>query len=196
MFHRKVASGVPPRNQPRAKDGKGDHIGAQFLHHGGRRLPVGGDVMEDGGVDLIHMRSAGSGVRLRVLGRHKSGKTPYHDYLDAAIVITSGFANGRLELLLSPEDMDDWSATLEELAAGRDVIWLRNTEMRIEIDRQFSVPVPIVTVTDEEDSSSAVRVWLDVGHGWVDDLRQRYARVQRTWPREMVTSTRSRSFWQ
>ncbi|MFD7162884.1 DUF5959 family protein [Streptomyces violascens] len=150
-------------------------------------------------MDLIRMSDgdiAGSSVRLRVLGRYRPVATPYNDYLDAELVVTSGFANGRLEMCLSPEDLDDWSAALDELAAGRGVRWLRNTEIQIEIDRQFSVPVPVVTVKDGEEPVSSVRVWLDVGHGWVDDLRRQYEQVRRTWPNEVVTSQRSRNFWQ
>ncbi|MER5610617.1 DUF5959 family protein [Streptomyces sp. NPDC002215] len=153
-------------------------------------------MVEDDGVDLIHMVGADSSVRLRVLGRHMPGTTPYNDYLDADIIVTSGFANGRLEVCLSPEDLDDWHSALDELAAGSGVRWLRNTEIRIEIDRQFSVPVPIVTVKDEAESISSVRVWLDVGHGWVDDLRRQYEQVRRTWPNEVVTSPRAPNYWQ
>ncbi|MFJ7201893.1 MULTISPECIES: DUF5959 family protein [unclassified Streptomyces] len=156
-------------------------------------------MVEDSGVDLIRMSDGdigGSSVRLRVLGRHRQGATPYNDYLDAEVIVTSGFANGRLEVCLSPEDLDDWSAALDELAAGRGIRWLRNTEIRIEIDRQFSVPVPVVTVKDDAESISSVRVWLDVGRGWVHDLRKQYEQVRRTWPNETVTSPRSRNFWQ
>ncbi|MFI5774638.1 DUF5959 family protein [Streptomyces sp. NPDC051658] len=153
-------------------------------------------MVEDDGVDLIRMVGADSSVRLRVLGRHRPGATPYNDYLDAEVIVTSGFANGRVEVCLSPEDLDDWYSALDELAAGRGIRWLCNTEIHIEIDRQFSVPVPIVTVKDETESISSVRVWLDVGHGWVDDLRKQYEQVRRTWPNEAVTSPRARNYWQ
>nr|WP_223279875.1 DUF5959 family protein [Streptomyces sp. SDr-06] len=111
------------------------------------------------------------------------------------MIVTSGFANGRLEVRLSPEDLDDWSAALDELAAGRGIRWLRSIEIRLEIDRQFSVPVPVVTVDDAE-SVSSIQVWLDVGCGWVDDLRKQYEQVRKTWPNETVTSPRPRNFWQ
>ncbi|MFJ2376113.1 DUF5959 family protein [Streptomyces sp. NPDC087769] len=154
---------------------------------------------EGSGVDLIRVSDGdigGSSVRLRVLGRHRPGATPYNDYLDAEVVVASGFANGRLEMCLSPEDLNDWSAALDELSAGRGVRWLRSPEIQIEIDRQFSVPVPIVTVTDDNEPVSSVRVWLDVGHGWIDDLRKQYEQVRRAWPNEVVASPRSRNFWQ
>ncbi|MFH9829356.1 DUF5959 family protein [Streptomyces bobili] len=153
-------------------------------------------MVEDSGVDLIHLVDGGSSVRLRVLGRHRPGATPYNDYLDAEAVVTSGFANGRLEMCLSPEDLDDWSSALDELAAGRNIRWLHSTEIRIEIDRQLSVPVPIVTVKDDNESISSVRVWLDMGPSWVDDLRKQYEQVRRAWPNEVVASPRSRNYWQ
>ncbi|MFI9101833.1 DUF5959 family protein [Streptomyces fildesensis] len=56
-----------------------------------------------------------------MLGRHRPGVTPYNDYLDAEVVVVSGFANGRLAMCLSPEDLDDWSFALVELAAGRGI---------------------------------------------------------------------------
>ncbi|MBM9506117.1 hypothetical protein ITX44_16470 [Streptomyces sp. KK5PA1] len=140
------------------------------------------------------MAAADSSVRLRVLGRHRPGETPYNDYLDAELVVASGFAAGRLGLCLSPEDLDDWSVALDGLAAGRGIRWLRDPELRITLDRQFSVPVPVVTVADDE-SVSSLRVWLDVGHGWIDDLRDRFGLVRRTWPNEVVTSPRPRSYW-
>lgn len=74
---------------------------------------------EGGGVDLIRVSDGdigGSSVRLRVLGRHSPGATPYNDHLDAEVVVASGFANGRLEMCLSPEDLNDWSAALDELS--------------------------------------------------------------------------------
>ncbi|MET9603417.1 DUF5959 family protein [Streptomyces sp. NPDC006459] len=147
-------------------------------------------------MDLIRLGAGDSGVRLRVLGRHRPGRSAYHDHLDAEVVVASGFANGRLRLRLSPEDLDDWGAALGELGAGRDVRWLRGTEIRVEADRRFSVPVPVVTVTDEAASASSVRVWLDVGDGWVEELRRRYLRVRETWPNEVVVGPRPRSYWQ
>lgn len=58
------------------------------------------------------------------------------------------------------------------------------------------MPVPVVTVTDDNESVSSVRVRLDVGHGWIDALRKQYEQVRRAWPNEVVASPRSRNFWQ
>ncbi|MFJ8108239.1 DUF5959 family protein [Streptomyces sp. NPDC096132] len=154
----------------------------------------GGCMGADSGVDLIHMAAADSSVRLRVLGRHRPGETPYNDYLDAELTVASGFATGRLKFSLSPEDLDAWSVALDKLAAGRGIYWLRNPEIRIDLDRQFSESVPIVTVADDE-SVSSVSVWMDVGQGWIDDLRDRFDLVRRTWLIKGGTSSRPRIHW-
>ncbi|MGX1915607.1 DUF5959 family protein [Streptomyces phaeochromogenes] len=155
--------------------------------------------MDEGdGVELIHLIDPDSSVRLRVLGRNRPGHTPYNDYLDAELVIISAFANGRLGLCLSPKAMGDWSTALNELCAGRDICWTAkgDTEIRIEIDRHFSISRPIVTVDDSTESGVSVRVVLDPGNGWDSELRERLGRVQQTWPNEVMTTPQSRNYWQ
>ncbi|MET7980081.1 DUF5959 family protein [Streptomyces mirabilis] len=149
-------------------------------------------------VDLIRLIDSDSCVRVRVLGRTRPGDTPYNDYLDAELVITSAFASGRLGLCLSPEAMDDWSTAMDELSDRQGVRWTAtgDTEIRIEIDRNFSIPRPIVTVDDSGESGVSVRVVLDPGDGWVDKLREQLGRVRLTWPNAVVTTPRSGNYWQ
>ncbi|MFE2249312.1 DUF5959 family protein [Streptomyces lavendulae] len=149
-------------------------------------------------MDLIHLIDPDSSVRLRVLGRSRPGGTPYNDHLDAELVITSAFANGRLGLCLSPEAMDDWSTAVVELCDGQGVRWTAagDTEIRIEIDRHFSMPRPIVTVDDSGESGGSVRVVLDPGNGWDAKLREQLDRVRQAWPNEVATTPRSRNYWQ
>ncbi|CAM5345758.1 DUF5959 family protein [Streptomyces avidinii] len=147
--------------------------------------------------DLIRLVDGDSSVGLRVLGRHRPGGSVYNDHLDAEIVVTSGIANGRLRLRLSPEDLDDWAEALGELAVGRGIRWpRRGNGIRVEVDRRVSTPVPVVTVTDEEVSASSVRLRLDVVDGWVEQLRRQYHRVREAWPNEVVVGPRPRSYWQ
>ncbi|MER6443690.1 DUF5959 family protein [Streptomyces venezuelae] len=150
------------------------------------------------GVDLICLIDSDSSVRVCVLGRNRPGNTPYNDYLDAELIITSAFVSGRLALCLSPEVMDDWSTALHELPDRQGIRWtaMGDAEIRIEIDRQFSVPRPIVTVDDDGESGVSVRVVLDPGDGWVDELREQLGRVRQMWPNEVVTTPRSRDYWQ
>ncbi|MEU9897206.1 DUF5959 family protein [Streptomyces phaeochromogenes] len=155
--------------------------------------------MDEGdGADLIRLIDSDSSVRVRVSGRTSPGDTPYHDYLDAELVITSAFAGGRLGLCLSPEALDDWSTALDELADRQGLCWAAtgDTEVRIEIDRHFSMARPIITVDDSGESGVSVRVVLDPGEGWVDELREQLGRVRLTWPNEVVTTPRSRNYWQ
>ncbi|MGW1408354.1 DUF5959 family protein [Streptomyces sp. NPDC002403] len=155
--------------------------------------------MDEGdGVELIRLIDPASSVRLRVLGRNRPGDTPYNDYLDAELVIISAFADGRLGLCLSPEAMDDWATALDELCDGRDIRWTArgDTEIRIEIDRHFSVPRPIVTVDDSGESGVSVRVVLDPGDGWDSELREQLDRVRQAWPNEVVATPRPRNYWQ
>ncbi|MFB6832604.1 DUF5959 family protein [Streptomyces hydrogenans] len=149
------------------------------------------------GVDLICLIDPDSSLRVRILGRNRPGSTPYNDYLDAELIITSAFVGGRLELCLSPEAMDDWSTTLNELSDRQGIRWtaMGDTEIRIGIDRQVSVPRPIVTVDDGE-SGVSVRVVFDLGNGWVDELREQLGRVRQAWPNEVVTTPRPRNYWQ
>lgn len=154
--------------------------------------------MDEGdGVDLICLIDSDSSVRVRVLGRTRPGDTPYNDYLDAELVIMSAFAGGRLGLCLSPQALDDWSTALDELANGRGISWTAtgDTEVRIEIDRYFSTTRPIVTVDDSGESGVLVRVVLDPGDGWVDELREQFGRFRLAWPNEVVTTPWSRSYW-
>ncbi|MFK0013269.1 DUF5959 family protein [Streptomyces sp. NPDC091027] len=51
---------------------------------------------ENAAVDLICLVDTDSSVRLRVPGRNRPGATPYNDYLDAELVISSVFVSGRL----------------------------------------------------------------------------------------------------
>ncbi|WP_405976966.1 DUF5959 family protein [Streptomyces sp. NBC_00158] len=155
--------------------------------------------MDEGeGVDLIRLIDPDSSVRVRVVGRKEPGGTPYNDCLQAELVTTSCFVGGRLGLCLSPDAMDDWAEALDELSDGQGIRWraMGDTEIRIEIDRHFSVPRPVVTVDDGGESGVSVRVGLDPGDGWVDELRDRLGRVRQTWPNEVVATPRPGSYWQ
>ncbi|OKJ52586.1 DUF5959 family protein [Streptomyces sp. CB02261] len=155
--------------------------------------------MDEGeSLDLICLVDPDSSLRVRILGRNKPGNAPYNDYLDAELIITSAFVSGRLGLCLSPEVMDDWSTALNELPAREGIRWtvMGDTEILIDIDRRFSVARPIVTVDDGGESGVSVRVALDPGDGWLDELREQLGRVRRTWPNEVVMTLRSRDYWQ
>lgn len=125
-------------------------------------------------VELIHLADHENSVVVTVLGRRDSGD------LAAEVAISSTFCNGRLDLCLAPKDLTDWANALDQLAAGRDVCWmtdLRNPEINIEFNTQFSVPV--VTVEDGRGSGTAMVVPVDLPAGWVEEQRRRLEDVRR-----------------
>jgi Family of unknown function (DUF5959) len=123
---------------------------------------------------VIHLADHENSVVIRVLGRRGP------DELDAQVIIESSFCNGQLGLCLSSKDLHDWAKALDDLAAGRSVCWmtdLRNPEINIDFNTQFSVP--LVTVEDVQGSGTAMAVPVDLPDGWVDEQRGRLDRVRR-----------------
>ncbi|MEU1465312.1 DUF5959 family protein [Streptomyces sp. NPDC005727] len=107
--------------------------------------------------------------------------------LVAAPAITVAFAGARATALMGAlavaaqvQDLGDWAKALEELAAGRSVCWmtdLRNPEINIEFNTQFSVPV--ITVEDVRGSGTAMVVPVDLADGWVEAQGRRLEEVRR-----------------
>ncbi|MFI1205639.1 DUF5959 family protein [Streptomyces sp. NPDC020883] len=130
-------------------------------------------MVEGKAVELIHLADHENSVVVRVLGRRDSGE------LDAEVVIASTFCNGRLGLCLAPKDVEDWANALDGLAAGRSICWMtdvRNPEINIEFNTQFSVP--LITVEDVQGSGTAMAVPVDLSDGWVEEQRRYLERVR------------------
>jgi hypothetical protein len=150
----------------------------------------------DGTVDLIRLGDGESCLLVRVLSRHMPGVLPWHDFLDAEVVVTSGFAQGRLEVCLAPDDLDSWSLVLDAIAAGQGATWMddgRNPELRFEPSGQAGVIV--VVVEDLADTGTSVRVSVRPANGWADDHDERLQRVRATWPQEVVQSSPGAYEW-
>ncbi|MEU1077264.1 MULTISPECIES: DUF5959 family protein [unclassified Streptomyces] len=130
-------------------------------------------VAADAAVELVHLADHENSVVIRVLGPcDPSG-------IDAEVVITSTFCNGRLSLCLAPRDLDDWAKALDDLAVGRSVCWMtdmRNLEINVEFNTEFSVP--LITVEDVQGSGTAMAVPVDLPDGWVQEQRERLERVR------------------
>ncbi|MER5889040.1 DUF5959 family protein [Streptomyces sp. NPDC001941] len=151
---------------------------------------------ESSSVDLILLADEGSSVLVRVLGRHMPGVLPWHDFLDAEIVVTSGFAQGHLEVCLAPDDVDCWSEVLDVLVAGRDASWMddgRNPEISFEPTSQDGVVV--VAVEDHAGSGTSVRVPVRLAEGWAAEHRRRLERVRAAWPQEVVETSSGTYEW-
>ncbi|MEU8546943.1 DUF5959 family protein [Streptomyces roseoverticillatus] len=128
---------------------------------------------EDTVVELVHLADHENSVVIRVLGYSDP------DEIDAEVVITSTFCNGRLSLCLASNDLDDWAKALDDLAVGRSVCWMtdmRNPEINIEFNTQFSVP--LITVEDVQGSGTAMAVPVDLPDGWVEEQRKRLEHIR------------------
>ncbi|WP_328444343.1 DUF5959 family protein [Streptomyces sp. NBC_00386] len=145
---------------------------------------------EDSVVDLIRLVDGEGGLEVRVLGRTMPGVLTMHDYLDAEIVVTSGFAQGRLEVCLTPDDLDSWSQVLREIAAGRNAVWMddgRTPEIRFELSGRNGTAV--IVVADMAASGTSVRVPVRLAGGWADEHHERLQRVRASWPQEVVETS-------
>ncbi|MFI6014574.1 DUF5959 family protein [Streptomyces sp. NPDC051243] len=145
---------------------------------------------EGGTVDLIRLADGESSLEVRVLGRTMPGVLQWHDFLDAEIVVTSGFAQGRLDVCLAPDDLDSWSQVLGTLAAGRDAVWMddgRNPEIRFEMSVQDGFAA--VVVKDAAGSGTSVRVPVRLADNWADDQHEQLQSVRATWPQEVVETS-------
>jgi len=137
--------------------------------------------------DLIRLTDEENSVVVRVLGRTMPGVLTLHDYLDAEIVVMSGFAQGRLEVCLAPNDLDDWAEVLGEVAAGRDAVWMddgRNPQVRL--DSSGKDGLVVISVADVASSGTSVCVPVCPADGWADDHYERLRRVRANWPQEVV----------
>ncbi|MFB7247349.1 DUF5959 family protein [Streptomyces populi] len=147
-------------------------------------------------MELVRLADGASSLEVRVLGRTMPGVLTLHDHLDAEIVVTSGFARGRLDVCLAPDDLDDWSQVLEELAAGRDAAWMedgRNPRIRFEPSRRGRAAV--FTVEDVAASGTSVSVPVRLAEGWADEHLERLRRVRAAWPQEVVETSPGTYEW-
>ncbi|MDX3264302.1 DUF5959 family protein [Streptomyces sp. MI02-2A] len=147
-------------------------------------------------VDLIRLVDGESGLEVKVLGRTMPGVLTLHDYLDAEIVVTSGFAQGRLNVCLAPDDLDNWSQVLQELAAGRNAVWMddgRNPEIRFELSGHDGIAVFVVA--DMAASGTSVRVSVRLAGGWAEEHQERLQHVRDAWPQEVVETSPGAYEW-
>ncbi|MFD5514745.1 DUF5959 family protein [Streptomyces sp. NPDC127066] len=145
---------------------------------------------EDSVVDLIRLVDGENGLEVRVLGRTMPGVLTMHDYLDAEIIVTSGFVQGHLEVCLTPDDLDSWSQVLRELAAGRNAVWTddgRTPEIRFELSGRNGTAV--IVVADTAVSGTSVRVPVRLADGWAEQHHERLQCVRAAWPQEVVETS-------
>jgi hypothetical protein len=101
------------------------------------------------------------------------GEERYHP---AQIVLQSDFVNGRVLLVVSPADLDEWELCLDALEAEEEAVWpagVRSAWMDIVPDDPFEV-----TVHDSPSTQIAVRVPVDVAEDWLEENRMLLERVR------------------
>ncbi|MEU0853097.1 DUF5959 family protein [Streptomyces flaveolus] len=97
-------------------------------------------------------------------------------YYPAEIVLCSGFVNGRVRLVVSPADLDEWERCLDALEAEQGAVWPagdRSAWMDIVPDDPFEV-----TVHDSPSTQIAVLVPVDVAENWLEENRMLLDRVR------------------
>jgi len=136
-------------------------------------------------VDLIDL-AGGTGDRcvVRVTGRFEPGVLTGHDILRATVIVSSNGVQGELALFLLSEDLDEWGEALDRgLSAGSTVAIAGDRgpgiDLRVQRNRRVAVRV-------HEADHLDIAMKFPIGPVWVDDLRQRLARVHRAWPREVL----------
>jgi hypothetical protein len=146
--------------------------------------------------ELVRLGDEENTLVVKVLGRHQPGVPSGHDHLDAEIVVTSGFASGRLTTCLLPEDLEDWASALDSLTAGREACWLdfgRIPEIAV---RPGGRPdAAVVTVKDHPASGVWVHMPVRLADGWISDHRDRLERIGRVWPREVEETSPGVFVW-
>ncbi|MFE5894735.1 DUF5959 family protein [Streptomyces sp. NPDC056462] len=98
-------------------------------------------------------------------------------YYAAEIVVESGFVSGRVVLQVSLDDLDEWGRCLDALQAEEGAE--RTTGGRSAWVEVLPDDPMEVTVHDLPSTQIAVRVPIDVGSEWLQEIQLRSAGVRR-----------------
>ncbi len=99
------------------------------------------------------------------------------------LLVHNDFVTGIHDTDVGPEDLDDWTHVLDEVAAGRDAIWreaARVTEVGIRLDWREDEQDQI-TVTIDDQQTTRLAVSLEMDHGWIDEQRALLDRLRAVW---------------
>ena len=148
-------------------------------------------------MDLVRLESGGTGFAATVHGRLGEGLPTDHDLLDGRLEVWSTFVSGSARHIFMREDLQEWSGVLDDLEAGRSASWLaesgRTAEVRFET---AELPDVLIIEVDEPLGARAKAVVaLDVGDGWIDELRAKLAAVLEAFPEETVETSPGVHVW-
>jgi hypothetical protein len=121
--------------------------------------------------DLARIVDTAGGFTVRVSGTYAEPPLQGHDWLNAELVVESGFVSGALPVVLTAQDLDDWGRAVERLAAGEDAEWMTESGRTPEVRVHLEDDAVRVEVDDPPQTSVTVSVWVFPEAGWVDRLR-------------------------
>ncbi|WUD70942.1 DUF5959 family protein [Streptomyces sp. NBC_00510] len=127
-------------------------------------------------LELFRFDDEGQSVSVRMEGGPPSVMGD-NRYRRAEIVVESDFVSGRVRLVLSLEDLDEWRRCLDALACGDGVEWPPD-ERTAWLDIVPDDPME-VTVHDAPSTQVAVRVPIGLAEDWLEANRLRLDRVRR-----------------
>lgn len=89
-------------------------------------------------LELIHLADEEQSVSLRVLGGIGFSGTGRYDVLHAGIVVSTGFASGRVGLYRDAYELDRWAKVLESFAGGRKAAgWTAHRQLLADVRSRF-----------------------------------------------------------
>jgi hypothetical protein len=98
-------------------------------------------------------------------------------FYDAAIVLESDFVRGRVRLVLSMADLDEWERCLGELEADKGIEWpARDRTAWLDVIPDDPLEV---TVHDTPSSGVEVCVPVDIAQDWLEENRRRLGHLRK-----------------
>jgi hypothetical protein len=146
-------------------------------------------------LDLARIADNGSAFAIRINGRWGEGVLESHDWLDAELVIESGFVSGSLTTILLPVDVDDWERAVDRLTEGEPAEWLTESGRTPEVRLQPDGRTVTVEIDDPAQTAVTVRVVVFVEDGWLEGLRAGLAAVRGAYPEETTKTPGGAYIW-
>ncbi|MBR7828152.1 hypothetical protein KDK95_17680 [Actinospica sp. MGRD01-02] len=144
-------------------------------------------------IDLVDVAdAAGTGCVVRVAGRFQPGVLTGHDILRTDVLVSASFVDARLQLFLSPGDLDEWRRDLAQLAAGGSAT--------LGADRGLSLGFRVyedgwLAITVEDPDRLTAQLGLRPAEAWIAEHLRRLERVRAAWPREVCETAPGAYVW-
>lgn len=144
-------------------------------------------------IDLIHLADPDEDrCIVRVTGRFQPGVLTGHDILHADVLASASFVDARLDLYLSPHDLDSWEQDLSDLGPGRTASLGGDRGLSLDLhvheDGRLSIQI------SDPDRLTTLLGTRPQGD-WIAEHRERLEQVRQTWPREVVETAPGTYGW-